>query len=409
MKKDEAPQGSEALEPPLLGPFLLHEFSLGFRILFMIFFHIFVLGFLIVLLFNYLLNLRVFRFPVIPPRSDPPPKISILIPARNEAKRILPCLESLRVGAAPDAEILVLDDHSSDDTAKIVREFSRWDSRIRLLTGRDLPAGWTGKAWACQQLAENSRGDLLLFVDADTRFSATALQEAGCLAVEKKADLLSLWPHLEAQSWSERLVIPFVHLFILLYLPHWMGGRAASLGAANGQFLLFRREAYKKIGGHQSVSGHLVEDIALARKMRAGGFRVLNRDATRPGHPWALVRCRMYTNFPDLWDGFTKNLYPAFDGRWGAFIFFQLFQFTIFLGPFLLLPFFPRDPILWIEVAILLSLRLAVAHRFRQSWLGAILHPLGQGLVLAIAANSWLQTFRRRLPWRGRHYAHLSP
>lgn len=375
----------------------------------MIFFHIFVLGFLIVLLFNYLLNLRVFRFPTISPPDNPLPRISVLIPARNEAKRILPCLESLLVSATADAEILVLDDHSSDDTTKIVREFSRRDSRVRLLTGQDLPAGWTGKAWACQQLAQSSRGELLLFVDADTRFSATALREACCLAEKQKADLLSLWPHLEAQSWSEHLVIPFVHLFILLYLPHWMGGRAASLGAANGQFLLFRRDAYKKIGGHQSVSGHLVEDIALARKMRAGGFRVLNRDATRPSQPLALVRCRMYTNFPDLWDGFTKNLYPAFDGRWGAFIFFQLFQFTVFLGPFLLLPFFPRDPILWIEVSILFSLRLAVAHRFRQSWQGAILHPLGQALVLAIAANSWLQTVRRRLPWRGRHYAHLSP
>jgi chlorobactene glucosyltransferase len=195
----------------------------------------------------------------------------------------------------------------------------------------------------------------------------------------------------------------------MLYLPHWMGGRSPSLGAANGQFLLFRREAYEKIGGHASVSGHLVEDIALARKLRAAGYLVLNRDGTRPGQPIALVRCRMYHNFRDLWDGFTKNLYPAFDGRWGAFVFFQLFQAMVFLGPFLLLPFFPRDPILWIEITIILWLRLTMAHRFRQSCLGAILHPLGQALVLAIAANSWLQTVRRRLPWRGRHYAHLSP
>jgi chlorobactene glucosyltransferase len=116
----------------------------------------------------------------------------------------------------------------------------------------------------------------------------------------------------------------------------------------------------------------------------------------------------MYDNFRDLWDGFTKNLYPAFDGRWAAFAFFQIFQTVVLLAPFVLLPFFPHDPILWVETAIILSLRLSMAHRFRQSWLGAVFHPFGMLLVLAISANSWLQTIRRRLPWRGRHYAHLS-
>ena len=371
-------------------------------------YHIIVLGSLSLLLINYLLNLKVFRFPPVQTPDVSLPRVSVMIPARNEEKRIAPCLETLLAGDLPGLEILVLNDHSSDGTADVVRRFSQRDSRIRLLSGRDLPPGWTGKAWACQQLAREARGDLLVFVDADTRFSHTAISQAVRLAEQKNADLLSLWPHLEAKTWSEHLVIPFVHLFILLYLPHWLGGRSASLGAANGQFLLFRRKAYEKLGGHESVSGHLVEDIALARKMRAGGYRVLNRDGTNPGHAIAFVRCRMYDNFRDLWHGFTKNLYPAFDGRLGAFVFFQFFQATVFLGPFLLLPFFPRDPILWIEVAIILSLRFALAHRFRQSWLGATLHPLGQVLVFSIAANSWLQTVRRRLPWRGRHYAHQS-
>ena len=371
-------------------------------------FHICVLGFLSLLILNYLLNLKVFRFPPQPGDTAHLPLLSVLIPARNEEHRIRPCLETLLKSNYPDFEILVLDDHSSDGTAGLIRQLAQTDSRIRLLSGNDLPPGWTGKAWACHQLAAAAQGQYLLFVDADTRFSDHTLTKAVHLAIWEKTDLLSLWPYLEAKSWSERLVIPFVHLFILLYLPHWIRGRSASLGAANGQFLLFRREAYEKIGGHTAVNGHLVEDIALARKMRAAGLHVQNHDGTHPGHPLALVQCRMYDNFRDLWGGFTKNLYPAFDGRWGAFVFFQLFQVGVFLGPFLLLPFFPGDPILWIEVAIILSLRLAMAHRFRQSWLGAVLHPLGQAMVLAIAANSWLQTVRRRLPWRGRHYAHRS-
>lgn len=372
-------------------------------------FHIITLGSLSLLILNYLLNLKVFRFPRIPELPASTPLLSVLVPARNEEKRIRPCLETLADSKYPNLEILVLDDHSSDGTADLVQKMAQGDPRIRLRSGRDLPAGWTGKAWACHQLAREARGEFLVFVDADTRFSDITLSQTVALAMNKKADLISLWPFLEAKTWSEHLVIPFVHLFILLYLPHWMGGRSASLGAANGQFLLFRRTAYEKIRGHESVAGHLVEDIALGRKMRAAGFRVLNHDGTNPGQHLALVRCRMYDNFRDLWDGFTKNLYPAFDGRWAAFAFFQIFQTVVLLAPFVLLPFFPHDPILWVETAIVLSLRLSMAHRFRQSWLGAVFHPFGMLLVLAISANSWLQTIRRRLPWRGRHYAHLSP
>lgn len=372
-------------------------------------FHIITLGSLSLLILNYLLNLKVFRFPRIPELPASTPLLSVLVPARNEEKRIRPCLETLADSKYPNLEILVLDDHSSDGTADLVQKMAQGDPRIRLRSGRDLPAGWTGKAWACHQLAREARGEFLVFVDADTRFSDITLSQTVALAMNKKADLISLWPFLEAKTWSEHLVIPFVHLFILLYLPHWVGGRSASLGAANGQFLLFRRTAYEKIRGHESVAGHLVEDIALGRKMRAAGFRVLNHDGTNPGQHLALVRCRMYDNFRDLWDGFTKNLYPAFDGKWAAFAFFQVFQTLVLLAPFALLPFFPHDPVLWVETAIILSLRLAMAHRFRQSWRGAVFHPFGMLLVLAISANSWLQTIRRRLPWRGRHYAHLSP
>jgi chlorobactene glucosyltransferase len=371
-------------------------------------FHIVTLGSLSLLILNYLFNLKVFRFPPPSELPAPAPFISVLVPARNEEKRIRPCLGTLTESNYPHLEILVLDDHSSDGTADLVRKRAQGDSRVRLLTGQELPSGWTGKAWACHQLAQAAKGEFLVFVDADTRFSEITLSQAVSLALNQKADLISLWPYLEAKSWSEHLIIPFVHLFILLYLPHWLGGRSASLGAANGQFLLFRRSAYEKIRGHESVAGHLVEDIALGRKMRAAGFRVLNHDGTNPDHHVALVRCRMYDNFQDLWNGFTKNLYPAFEGRFGAFVFFQIFQAVVLVGPFILLLFFPRDPVLWIEIAIILSLRLAMAHRFRQSGWGAVLHPLGQLLVIAISANSWLQTVRRRLPWRGRHYAHAS-
>ena len=303
-------------------------------------------------------------------------------------------------------EILVLDDHSTDGTAELIQQRAKGDPRIRLMTGKPLPAGWVGKPWACHQLSQEAKGDYLLFVDADTRFSDITVAHSINVAEKEKADLVSLWPYQESRTWSEHLVIPFVHLFILFYLPHWAKGSLRCFGAANGQFVLFRRKSYEKIKGHESVRNHMVEDIAIARNMRQAGLKVLNLDGTNPGHRNALVECRMYTRFSEVWEGFTKNLYPSFDKNLPAFMLFQGIQILIFLAPFILL-FTPyRTPLVWTEVAIILALRLSVAHRFRQSYLGAILHPMGQLLIITIALNSWLQSLRGRLPWKGRHYAH---
>jgi len=372
----------------------------------MILLHLCILVGLLLVIGNYLLNLRVFRFPSVTAVANPPPRLSILIPARNEELRLRPCISTLSDSDFPILEILILDDHSTDGTAALVQQRAKGDPRIRLISGQPLPEGWVGKPWACHQLAQQAKGDYMLFVDADTRFSDITLSNAVNLAHEQQSDLLSLWPYLESLSWSERLVIPFVHLFILFYLPHWAKGSLRCLGAANGQFVLFRRAAYEKIKGHESVRNHMVEDIAIARNMREAGFKVLNLDGTNPGHSIALVRCRMYTRFSEVWEGFTKNLYPSFDGNFLAFFFFQSIQAVLFLAPFLLLftPF--RGPLVWTEIAIIFALRFSLAYRFRQSYLGVFLHPFGQLLVLAIAMNSWLQALRGRLPWKGRLYQH---
>ena len=372
----------------------------------MILLHLCIFGALLLVVGNYLLNLKVFRFPSVTAVANPPPRLSVLVPARNEELRLRPCISTLSDSDFPILEILILDDHSTDGTAALVQQRAKGDPRIRLISGQPLPEGWVGKPWACHQLAQQAKGDYLLFVDADTRFSDITLSQAVHLAHEQQSDLLSLWPYLESLSWSERLVIPFVHLFILFYLPHWAKGSLRCFGAANGQFVLFRRTAYEKIKGHESVRNHMVEDIAIARNMRAAGFKVLNLDGTNPGHSIALVRCRMYTRFSEVWEGFTKNLYPSFDGNFFAFFFFQSLQAVVFLSPFLLLftPF--RGPLVWTEIAIIVALRLSLAHRFRQSYIGVLLHPFGQLLVLAIAMNSWLQSLRGRLPWKGRLYQH---
>lgn len=367
----------------------------------------FTVGLTLLLAANLAANLWSFRRPR-PVGSAPLPEgaVSVLVPARNEAARITPCIRSLIALQGPVLEILVLDDRSTDGTAEVVREAAAGDARVRVLEGAGLPEGWTGKAWACAQLARAARGDWLLFTDADTRHEpgvlVAALADAGDVA------LLSLWPDQELGTWSERLVVPFMLVLLLVFLPHWMPGRRRSLGAANGQFMLFRRRAYEAIGGHGAVRAHLVDDVALARALRERGEAVRNRS----GVGW--VRCRMYENAAGVWEGFSKNLRAGFEASTGSFLVFHVIEFAWGLWPFLVLAGLgltgmmdqdiPATVLAGGQAALVLAMRAAIAAAVRQPWTTVLLHPFGQAVVFAIAANSWRLYAARRVTWKGRAY-----
>jgi len=365
-------------------------------------------GLTVLLAANLAANLACFRRPR-PARSGslPEGRVSILVPARNEAARIAPCIRSLAALEGPVLEILVLDDRSDDGTADVVREAAAGDARVRVLEGAALPEGWTGKAWACAQLAEASRGDWLLFTDADTRHEPGAL--AAALAVSGDAALVSLWPGQELGTWSERLVVPFMLVLLLVFLPHWMPGRTRSLGAANGQFMLFRRRAYEAVGGHAAVRSHLVDDVALARALRENGETLRNRN----GAGW--VRCRMYENAAGVWEGFSKNLRAGFEGSTCSFLAFHAVEFGWGLWPFLVLAGLgltgmvcqdvPAAMLAGVQAVLVLAMRGAIASACRQPWTTVLLHPIGQAVVFAIAANSWRLYAARRVTWKGRAYA----
>ena len=363
------------------------------------------------------LNLRVFGKPVPPSGAEGTgARVSVLIPARDEEHRIGPCLESLRAQASAEVEIVVLDDHSTDRTAAVAEGlgFSETGDRLRLVRGRDLPEGWTGKGWACHQLAQQARGEWLLFADADTVHAPGSVVALVNYARATGADLLSAWPRQIMGSWSERLVIPLIALLILGFLPQWLlvlaqrspflarllGPRAASLGAANGQCLLFRRAAYDRIGGHAAVRDHLVEDVALGRRVAARtaeGMRLVNCD----GSDW--VRCRMYENFAGVWEGFTKNLRPAFEGRPALFVLSLVIQFVCLILPFFLVVVHPSA---WAaaECVAVFAIRSLLALRGGMPvWIG-LLHPFAHLLALGIAMNSWRQCLGAGVTWKGRRY-----
>ncbi len=365
-------------------------------------------------------NLRAFHTvaPAAPPASEEAPLISILIPARNEALRVTPCAVSLAKQEYPHYEVLFLDDQSDDGTSEVLRQLGYSEAqgaRLRLLHGTPLPEGWTGKGWACHQLAAAARGEYLLFLDADTEHTPQMLASLLAHARATRASLLSAWPHLITRSWSERLILPLLPMALTSYPHAWLQrlqadpARAArfprwlrrGLGAANGQCLFFERAAYDKIGGHAAVKHHLVEDVALGREvtLRIGeGLRLINANGRR------ISRVRMYTRFSEVWEGFTKNIRAAFENSLWLYLCGGVWTVLVYLLPFALaITAFSG----WVamEVGLIYLLRAMLARAFRTSWVGALFHPVALGLMVLIALNSWRRSAGSGVFWKGRRYA----
>lgn len=357
--------------------------------------------------------------------------VSVLVPARNEERQIRECLTSLINQQPPVREIILLDDRSTDTTAEIARELGFREGegqRLRLLRGQELPDGWVGKNWACHQLslATDSANTHLLFTDADTIHSPDCLRSALAYVMEQRIDLLSLWPDQITVTWAERLVIPLGYLLFMAFQPFpmmaWLQAKPerakrwgftpkklASMGAANGQFLLFRRKAYDVLGGHEALKNHLVEDIAFGRRVAARtgeGMRLANADGID------LLGCRMYDGFCELWEGFSKNLRPVFEESFVGFLLCGVVIFALFLLPFCVLPltwtFQSAVMPVWIAVLLILVMRLLITLRFRTSWLSLIAHPFGVALALLIALNSWRLCLGGGVSWKGRTYSGLT-
>ncbi|MEO6872979.1 MAG: glycosyltransferase [Chthoniobacterales bacterium] len=381
-------------------------------------FHLFVGTMLLLTWVNSLVNLLIVRRVRSAIAPADAPFVSILVPARNEARRIERCLTSLTAQNYPRFEVLMLDDNSEDETRALAEKvgFGRTGT-CRILAGTPLPAGWTGKAWACQQLAQAAAGDYLLFTDADTVHGPEVLPSAIAAAQRTRASLFSLWPRQITRSLGEKAVVPLLYLAGIGLMPHFVlclaqrfpnvAGRLPrsflrNQGVANGQFLLFRREAYLAIGGHESVRNHLVEDVALGRQVAsraADGFRLINADGS------LLLQCRMYENLAEVWLGFTKNCRAAFEDSLGSFIVAGLVQVAAFLAPFALV-FLPGEQ-RWFALAEVLAiylLRLLYALRYRGSLMSALLHPLGEIIGLLIALNSWRLSTGAGVEWKGRTY-----
>jgi hypothetical protein len=351
-----------------------------------------------VLLAHTMINMRFLRRPARHPPTVQHP-VAVLLPLRDEARRVTPCLRALLAQrGVPRLSIVVLDDYSTDGTAEVVTAVAAGDPRVRLVTGAPPPVGWLGKPYACHQLAAEAdpAAPVLVFVDADVVLAPDAVAASVALLQEARADLVSPYPRILASGPAERLVQPLLPWSWLTFLPLRAMERSPrpSLAAAGGQFLVVSRDGYRRCGGHAAVRDRVLEDIELARAVKRSGGRIALADGSR------LADCRMYGSWRELSAGYTKSLWASFGSPLGAFAVVLLLT---------LLYVVPVIAALFGSVAGLAGYALGVAGRMvtaratgGRAWPDALAHPVSIVLFGWLVLRSYRHRADGRLTWKGR-------
>jgi len=320
-------------------------------------------------------------------------RVAVLLPLRDEADRVEPCLRALKAQrGVPRLEVIALDDGSTDGTADLVRRYG-----LRVEAGAPPPPGWLGKPHACHQLAALApEATALVFVDADVVLAPHAVAAAVGELRAAGVELLSPYPRIETRTLGERLVQPLLQWSWLTFLPLRAMERSPrpSLAAAGGQFLVVDRAGYERAGGHAGVRDEVLEDVALARAVKRAGGRIALADGSR------LATCRMYGSWGELVSGYTKSLWAAFGSPVGA---------AAVVLPLLLL--YAAPPLLiTVNVAAgcsaylmgILGRMVAARATGGRALPDAVAHPVSIVLFAWLVVRSYRERRRGRLVWRGR-------
>jgi chlorobactene glucosyltransferase len=386
------------------------------------------------LLFDTLLSLGLFPFiwrayrgfrgwarvPLVgPPPAGAAPRVTILVPARNEARSIERCVRSLLAQDYPPERlhVVVADDRSTDATPRILARLAAEDGRLTVVRGTELPPGWQGKCWALHQAVQHADPEsvYLLFTDADTVHEPRTLASVVRFADERRVDLLSLGTGQELGSLAERVLLPTILAVVVNAsgsLSEVNDPTRPEVAKANGQFILFRAGSYRAVGGHAAVRAEIVEDFALARRAKHLGQRLLLADGRH------LVRARMYRSARELWEGFTKNAFEETQRRPGGALGGLLTLPPLALGPYVATLVALRrllrrgrlaDALVLVQglsqaaglllVSGLSATALGLPTRY------ALAQPLSSAFLWGILANStWRTLSGRGVVWKGRTY-----
>jgi chlorobactene glucosyltransferase len=304
------------------------------------------------------------------PPPDEAPLLSVCVPARNEARNISRCVRSLLAQTYPNLEIIVLDDRSTDATPEILHNLAKQDIRLKILSGSDLPPGWAGKPHALTQAAAAARGEWLCFIDADTFVAPQALAAVYAQAQETGADMFSIFTHQEMGTFWERTVLPLVMTALSVgFSPRKVNDPNRPDAIANGQFIFIKRAVYETLGGHETIKGSIVEDKDLAVLVKSSGYRLVVGDGSQ------VASTRMYTSLPEMWEGWTKNIYLGLRDKPGL----------LALGAF--------GALLALTAALLLPLWVLI---------GVYLAVTGSGVAGSVILFEALGVWAYLLVWRGR-------
>jgi chlorobactene glucosyltransferase len=346
-----------------------------------------------------------------------PPLVSVVIPARNEARNIQQCVRSVLTANYPNFEVIVVDDHSTDGTGDLARAIAARDARVHVIQNPDLPDGWFGKQWACQNGAAASRGELICFADADTTQSSDLITRSVNAIQRRGADLFSVAGKQEVGTFWERLIQPMIFSIMLARY----GGTESVTNSprvsdkiANGQCLFVRREVYDSFGGHGLVKSHVADDMMMAQRFFARGKKVVLMEGVDQ------LSTRMYTSLSELVHGWGKNVFAGGRDSVPLGILGQIFfPFLLLLAPLIslvppvvllasIVTVMPPGVDLWaaISTVALLVWWAFVYRELDESPLYALLTPLGAAVLFYIFLRAVLRG--RRVAWKGREYSHSS-
>jgi glycosyltransferase involved in cell wall biosynthesis len=326
------------------------------------------------------------------------PLVSIVIPARDEARVIEQTVRAFLAQTYPNLEVIVVNDRSTDGTGEILRAIH--DDRLRVVDGEEPTPGWLGKPWALHQGSLLARGELLLFADADVVYAPAAIRAAIAHRETRNPSLLTLLPHFEMRGLGENAAMPMLAIFCFTFMPTWMSNRtrivALAIGGGTGN--LVTREAYAAAGGHEALKDSVVDDVALARLVRhtGGTTEIVRADE--------LIALRMYHGLREVVEGFTKNAFAVFGRNYVAGILIAIGTVIVHILPYVLA--LTGDRISIATVVIISVTRLILFRSLRYRLDNALfLHPVMAAIWLWIFLRSmWLTGIRRKLLWRGRTY-----
>ena len=326
--------------------------------------------------------------------STEQPEVSVIVPARNEEANLAECLGSLVGQAGPSYEIIVADDHSTDRTREIAERFP-----VDVITADPLPDGWSGKCNACCSGARVAKGKWLLFTDADTKHSGNSIEQGLREAEENGAAMLSYSPKQEVHSFAERALMPVIFAELAAtYGPREVSDPYSPMAAANGQYLLIRRDAYDTVGGHAAVAEAILEDVELAKRVKQAGYRLQFRSSD-------AVSTRMYRSFAQMWEGWTKNLALLFPYPLRLALLRALEFLVVATGAFLLVRARSMsdaaEALFPLAVILLFYRRLLRAHF---DWLSNMLAIFGLPFFTLLLLNSYICHRRGSVRWKGRLY-----